>query len=521
LTGVDITSLFETEDGVLLAGIAYTEQMVNQFDGDTWHPADLPPLPVEYSKPVAFAQDEAGRLTIGLDGEGVLFLDGDEWSHFTMANDLPSNNIRSLTYDADGNLWIVTDQPGGVGIFDAGEFSASPELADITGAVIYTAPDGALWLGTEYEGLWQLDGQVWKRYRNETIFFSSPITAIFQDTAGLLWLGLSEHGLLRLDDESLEAWTIENEPAFNSAQQILETDDGRLWFVELYSGPEIAIYTPETDTWDTLEVPEYTQVMAFDPGGSFWFGTGDGLWRMTAGGARRRFSTDDGLPGNAITALTFEPDGGLWVGTETGLAYRPPAEGEVTWQDFTGDLPSPYVTNLYTDPDGQVWIGLAATDNRPAGVIRSTGQTISGIWLAGDKLTETLPPDQELVAGNPFPVDLGRVTAFATDAEGNLWVGTIGAELWRFSPASDQWRRFGEQDGGPVGDILTIAAAADGTIWVGTWYNGLWGFNEAEGWWQDNTEDGLPGQAIFASHIAEDGSLWVATESGFGRYVEE
>jgi ligand-binding sensor domain-containing protein len=243
------------------------------------------------------------------------------------------------------------------------------------------------------------------------------------------------------------------------------------------------------------------------------------LWRVTPDGAQSHFTTADGLPGDNITALTIGGDGGLWVGTDTGLVYHHP-DDEVTWRNFTDYIPSPYVTKLYTDPDGQIWIGTAATDDRPAGVAWGGDGFISGMWLAGTDLPEALQPVQDSIAGYPFPPETSSIAAFATDAEGNLWVGTWNGGLWRFTPGAAEWQAFDGTDGAPSSNVLTITADSDGTVWFGTWYDGLWGFHPAEGWWQDTIEDGLPGQAVFASHLAEDGSLWIASESGLARYTQ-
>jgi serine/threonine protein kinase/ligand-binding sensor domain-containing protein len=522
LTGYEVPSLFEMDDDTLLAGTLYGDQAISQFDGANWRAADFPTLPVDFPKPIAFAQDPAGRLVIGLSEEGgLLYLDGDQWQHITSANGLPSNSINGLAYDAAGNLWLVTNQPGGIGIFADETFSASPELANTTGTVLYATPDGALWLGTDYDGLWYFDGQSWDRYGEDERLRSGYITSILQDDDGLLWLGYFEQGLLTFDGQIVTAWTLENEPAFNSAQQILAADDGQLWFVEKYGGPEIAIYHPDADSWEALPTPGHTQVVAFDPDGSLWFGANDGLWHVTTDGSQQRFSTSDGLPGDNITALTFNSAGGLWVGTETGLVYHQPADVEVPWRDFTGYIPSPYVTSLHTDPNGQVWIGVAAADGRPAGLAWAEDDTISGMWLAGDDLPEALQPVQDSIAGHPFPPESESITALATDASGNLWVGAWNGGLWRFTPDSGEWRLFGASDGAPASNILSIAVDNAGTVWFGTWYEGLWAFNEAWGWRQTGTDGGLPGHAIFASYVAPDGSLWLATESGLARYVPE
>lgn len=523
LTGDDVLSFLETGEGALLAGTAYGEQALSQFDGENWSAADLPPLPVEFAKPIALVQDTAGHLAVGLTDEGgLLILQDDQWQHITTADGLPSNTINDLAYDQAGSLWVATDQPGGTGIFDGTTFSASPELAEVLGSTLYVSSDGGLWLGTGYEGVWRFDGQSWSRYgENETLLRSDYITSLLQDDRGLLWVGASELGLFSFDGQTLQPRAIENEPAFNSAQQILEADDGRLWFVKKYGDPEIAIYSPTDDSWDTFETPGDTQAMALDPDGSFWFGTNDGLWQVTAEGEQQRFSTDDGLPSNNITALTFDDQDGLWVGAETGLVYHHPDDAGVPWRNFTDYIPSPHVASLYTDPTSQVWIGLTATDGRPAGVVRAGDGAIADIWLAGEETPEALQPIEPSIVGHPFPAALEEVLAFATDANGHLWMGSWNGGLWRFNPDSGEWRLFDQSDGATAANVLTITVDDDGTIWFGTWYDGLWGYNEAEGWWQDGPEDGLPSYGIFASRVASDGSLWVATDSGLARRAPE
>jgi ligand-binding sensor domain-containing protein len=139
------------------------------------------------------------------------------------------------------------------------------------------------------------------------------------------------------------------------------------------------------------------------------------------------------------------------------------------------------------------------------------------MWLAGDDLPEALQPVEDSVAGHPFPVGTGYITAFALDSEENLWVGTWNGGLWEFTPDTGEWRVLDSEEGAPSSNVLTIAADSEGAVWFGTWFDNLWGFHPAEGWWQHTAEDGLPGDAIFASTIDEESNLWIATESGLAR----
>jgi ligand-binding sensor domain-containing protein/tRNA A-37 threonylcarbamoyl transferase component Bud32 len=527
LTADDVSSLYVAVDGTLLASTLYDERGISLFDGEDWRAADLPPLPVDSPQPVALAQDAAGGLVVGLTDEGgLLYYDGQAWKHYTQADGLPSNSITSLAVDQEDNLWLATSQRGGIGLFDGETFATIEELADLVGTVIYVDPEGTVWIGTEDTQLWYLDGDKLDHYDLDDGLPPGAITGIVRDQEGVLWLGIYGWGLVRFDGQDFETWALVNEPAFNVAAQILEAADGRLGFVEKWGGDNIAIYDPQTATWDTLQAPGYTQVLALDPHGpqSVWFGTDEGLWRVTPAGARRHFSTDEGLPGEVITALIFDENGGLWVGMETGLAYLDPGEagGAGQWQDLSAAIPSPHVRGLYPNPEGGVWIATARAGDRPAGLASAVDGRVEAIWLAGQVPPETLGPAADTIAGQPFPATVEAISAVAVDGQGTLWAGTEGGGLWRWQPDSG-WRLFDDSDGAPsVWDyVLSIAAYPDGTVWFGTDGEGLWGFRETEGWWQLTPDDGLPGWIVYASHVARDGSLWLATESGLARYVPE
>ena len=108
---------------------------------------------------------------------------------------------------------------------------------------------------TEAGGLWHFDGQTLTRYGEDDGLPAGSIRGIVEDEAGILWLGIYEVGLVKFDGQTFETWTVENEPPFNQAGQILETADGQLWFVPLWGGEMAASYDPGANTWDTVRFP--------------------------------------------------------------------------------------------------------------------------------------------------------------------------------------------------------------------------------------------------------------------------
>ena len=52
--------------------------------------------------------DSKGNLWVGSNDEGLVKISGKTYTLFTMADGLPSNSVRDITEDKNGNIWIGT-----------------------------------------------------------------------------------------------------------------------------------------------------------------------------------------------------------------------------------------------------------------------------------------------------------------------------------------------------------------------------------------------------------------------------
>ncbi len=186
----------------------------------------------------------------------------------------------------------------------------------------------------------------------------------------------------------------------------------------------------------------------------------------------RVFTDRDGLPQNSVEGMAFSARGYLWACTRDGAARFDGA----SWRPVR--MPDPSRSNwpraVVTTPDGAVWFGTEG-----AGVQR----LLAGSWTAYDQ-------------GCGLPSDNVRSLALAgpgsTDA--TLWVGTSEG-LASIGPAG--CRRI-TAPGAPSDERVTsILETPDGTLWVGTDGAGLYR-RRAAGWTRLTSEDGLPGDRVFA-----------------------
>jgi PAS domain S-box-containing protein len=181
---------------------------------------------------------------------------------------------------------------------------------------------------------------------------------------------------------------------------------------------------------------------AQEAGASFYPGTSLRFEHLTV---------DEGLSQNAGLALLQDSQGYLWIGSQDGLNRY---DGYHITQ-FKHDPENPDtlgfngVIELYEDADGLLWIGTWG-----GGLDRYDPRT--------GRFSHYMPDT------NPSSA---VVTAIMPDAEGGLWIGTLGG-LEHFDPQTGGFTHFRHDPADPStlssDAISVIAPADDGRLWIGT-----------------------------------------------------
>lgn len=265
-------------------------------------------------------------------------------------------HLLSLAIAPDGALWVGTNHDG-VFRYDGAiwrQYTSAGHLADDSVHSIQIAPDGSVWLAT-WAGVSRVEGERWHTFRVDPVFVGRNLHSLAIDPEGRVWLGVGR-GLLRLNEGT---W-----------QPVLGGELGRLAVLALCSSPD----------------------------GAIWFAAGvRALYRLQGGeieGIRRA----DWPRGLRVRALLPGPDGVLWMGTSHGLFRH--AQG--AWQSPREGLPSAYVTSLALAPDGALWLGTFGQ-----GLLRYDGHATQRHGVA-----EGLPHS--------------KVFAVAVSADGRIWAATEG-----------------------------------------------------------------------------------------------
>lgn len=484
-----VFSIFEDKFGVLWIG---TENGLNElipsnikktapvFIRHRNNPAD--PASLSHNTITSIYEDKAGVLWIGTHGGGVnKLVSGDQAEprrsfvhYFHDPNDptsLSSNEVRSISEDNSGNLWIGT-LGGGLNKFDRvnEEFTRYTYDPDDPESLkgnwvysIYKDNSGIIWIGTMPGGINKLDPMKnqFKHYQNNLVIpeslGSDRVFSICEDNSGNLWIGTYGGGIYKIPP----------------------TENGN-------SSTSIIHYTHNPNDPNSLSNNSVFSICE-DNSKNLWFGTfGGGLDKIVWSDVKKSHpkfihyqhnpGDSNSLSSDEIRSIYEDDSGNLWIGTEGGgLNKLMQEKGEYSPPRIIQYIHNPHdptsisnniIFSIHEDRKGILWIGTSGG------------------------LNKFIPPDTENSlttfkhythdSNNPESLSNNEVTAIYEDQSGNLWIGTASGGLNKFDRKSEKFFRFTEEDGLPNNGISGILEDRNGNLWLST-RKGLSKFNPETG----------------------------------------
>ncbi|MDW8309767.1 MAG: two-component regulator propeller domain-containing protein [Verrucomicrobiales bacterium] len=161
--------------------------------------------------------------------------------------------------------------------------------------------------------------------------------------------------------------------------------------------------------------------------------------------AIRSWSTREGLPQSAVTAITQTRDGYLWLGTLNGLVRFDGMRFSVFDEGNTPELGSGRIVLLFEDSRSNLWVGTETAGLR---------------LLEQGRIVEVRDPGQP--ADTPVP----RVMALCEDPRGAVWYYTADGQLCRYRDGSVEVWRHDPQRGGMPSSYRTVFTDG-GRLWAG------------------------------------------------------
>jgi signal transduction histidine kinase/ligand-binding sensor domain-containing protein len=349
--------------------IAATDAGIARWDGRRWQEwTPKQGLPETLVRSLLF--DAEGELWLGTNGRGLHHWVGyQQVDHWTPALGLPAPAAFSFVRDGRGRLWVGT--PGGVAWLDEATQRFQPLPTPSSGA---EKAVGALALDAGGNLWWIQAGQVMRLKPGaasaDRIFSDPSLSEVMQGKEGGIYLS-GRHGVDRIVASS--SGRPRREPVADGLPErdwvdsiaVAGTGAGATeWFISDHRASRVVdgAWVPMRDQFGQLvEVYGYatfaspTEFWAFEPGSvAIYMLNGDGVARL-----QRRLDLA-WFGGPTAYFLRTAPDGQVWFGTDQGVfifdgkhwSHRDRTSG-LLWDDIDGNA-------VLLEADGTAWIGTSA-----------------------------------------------------------------------------------------------------------------------------------------------------------------
>jgi len=566
LNANSVRSLLQSRQGYIWVG---TESGLNRFDGIAFKDYSVsgPENPGSHSVN-AMMEDETGAIWLATDIGIYSFSPDKDRFHKLRTESNTGTTVSSIVYgiarDKEMNLWFATY---GQGVFKYNPKTATLIQYEIPGCSnniysIYADSDNTVWV----TGSFSLTPAIYRLNRNTNTFDEFRITArkdkgfsnglsICEDSSGSLWVGTWNTGLQKIDRYTGEAVAylspgsgsgmmhIHSITEYAPGMLLIGSDDGLSLFNTL-TGEETRFLPEETNPHSLSN--RFIYPIMKDREGGLWIGTyyGGVNYVSPRTGQFESFvhtKYANSVSGNIISRFSEDKYGNIWIGSDDGgLNCYSPQTGKFTHyvpKDGQNSLSYHNVHALCFDDD-DLWIGtysggLNVLDTKTGRfrlytasqgensidqnsiymIFRDRDKNMWVTSMAGINLYDR-EKDRFIYMKEPGSVTMD----IKQDGAGDLWFATQGKGVFRYSPATQQWKNYlhGEEENDLPGNVVNcVHVNSLGEVWFGT-TEGLCKYDSREDCFQQ-INLGVPNRHI-ACIIEEEGYYWITTNKGLIRY---
>lgn len=382
-------------------------------------------------------EDRAGHVWLGT-ASGLQRFDGRAFATVSLA---PLTRVAvSLASAPDGTVWVGTWD--GIARIDAnGRVTVILQGPD-TVRSLFVDRKGRLWFGST--ALWRLEGSRFVEVPLPTPYAKRGVIHNFgDDPDGNLWFGTEFDGVYRWHEGGVDIYNVAAGLTDGNARTLVLDRDANIWIGTNVGG---------LNRLKRRKVRSYLRPGAADQSLGPITGDGaDGLWiGGTCGGLLhfragtfRAVSFTEGLRGGCIWALFRDADGPLWIAWNGLTRFH---EGRFSTFGTPEGLAANNVQGIMRDRDGVLWVGTAFGLSRFDGSrfqnygraegldhdVKSIHQDSSGtLWLGGIAGLSRFADGRFTRVTKAQGLSHDHVRAIHQDADGTMWIGTYGGGLNR------------------------------------------------------------------------------------------
>lgn len=463
--------------------------------------------------------DNAGNIWIVIPNQGVFRYNRlqKRLKYFAIGNiNQPQQGVpQCIAIEKSGKVWVGTNGTG-IFMYDRAADSFTQFMGDkngltLAGENIFSMCDYGDYLAL---GIHEGKLQKWHKRKNTIETINSPDvhykvirTTTFFD--GNLWVG-THSGLFIIDELQGKTVSLKRDPlsayllSDNVVEKIYKDREGGIWVATNFGGIN---YLPNYD----VEFERYTSLsngnsissqlvrdLIEDKKGNIWIATEDAGMDILSPSTKtfRKVKMSSGF--NRILTMMLSGED-MWVGFfkngldvigTSGLGAK-----HYSGNDLGLDEHSIYA--LYEDRLGNIWLGNAW-----------------GVFV-GDKVNRKFTRIDDF--GLSFVMDITE------DADGNIWVATMGNGIFRYTPSTQKMAHFLHDSKNSKtlssNSVSSITETVAGDMWFATDRGGVCRFNKDSNTFTSiSLKDGLPDDCAYKILEDKNQNLWFGTNKGLVKF---
>ncbi|MFK7787548.1 MAG: two-component regulator propeller domain-containing protein [Crocinitomicaceae bacterium] len=444
--------------------------------------------------------------------------------NYTSKDGLADQIVNAAFQDSDGYIWFATQ--AGISIYDGNSFQdfiPSDELKGIDAVTITETSDGAIWIGSNSDGVFRYDYSNLEHYSSNNGLPNEVVRSFYVDEKNKLWVATSG-GVAFFSESKWHHFEDPEKKLNNGVLSIAQTNDGLFWFGtqgnglisfdgtdfhyhedavadkyifslqtirnKLYVGTTSAgVFQLSNGKFSKIIQPQLdnawiSNIVQLDDGVGFI--SSNGFVKLTNDGTFELISEENGLISNDLYNGLYDRENNIWLTSGNGVSCL--RSEQILFYDKSSGLSSDKVTAIHKLSNGT--IALACND-QGINILSSNGKMIKSI----------LPLELE----NQMITSLLEVPS-----RNELWVGLNLAEfgilvLDMNSNSFAVKRTIDQLNDVPIKSVTKLELGKNNSIWVGSYTNGLFKVSDKKAY-NYSEEDGLPSNAVYTFTLDNSGS---------------